>query len=224
MFQTERTRRLALLSAIAVLLGSLGTVGTAFAHTDNLNTSTTCTGAGCNLGTTTTVVDTINLCVSTDGAHCSQGTVTSNSCTDISTGSQLGTLCIYVYKAPAGVAACSGTTPSGTALSSGVSPTTIVIPASADNQGFKAYTSTLTLSSSTPAGNYAWVVQYAPPSGTRTGHDLPRMQTCEPFTLTGTFPPPPGVPQFPFGMALLLALAIPALLLVRSKAKVFPTQ
>jgi hypothetical protein len=30
--------------------------------------------------------------------------------------------------------------------------------------------------------------------------------------------PPPGVPQFPFGMALLMALAVPALLLVRSKS------
>jgi len=36
----------------------------------------------------------------------------------------------------------------------------------------------------------------------------------------GSFPPPTGVPQFPFGMALLMALAIPALLLVRSKSKV----
>jgi hypothetical protein len=38
-------------------------------------------------------------------------------------------------------------------------------------------------------------------------------------TLTaGAFPPPPnGVPQFPFGIALLMALAIPALLVVKSK-------
>jgi hypothetical protein len=41
------------------------------------------------------------------------------------------------------------------------------------------------------------------------------------LTTTGIFPPPPtGVPQFPFGMALLMALAIPALLLVRSKSKI----
>jgi hypothetical protein len=33
----------------------------------------------------------------------------------------------------------------------------------------------------------------------------------------GAFPPPPSVPQFPFGIALLMALAIPALLLVKSK-------
>jgi hypothetical protein len=43
--------------------------------------------------------------------------------------------------------------------------------------------------------------------------------TCTTLTLnTHTLAPPPGVPQFPYGMALLMALAIPALLLVR-KAK-----
>jgi hypothetical protein len=37
-------------------------------------------------------------------------------------------------------------------------------------------------------------------------------------TLTSsTAPPPPGVPQFPLGVALLMALAIPALLAVKSK-------
>ena len=44
--------------------------------------------------------------------------------------------------------------------------------------------------------------------------------TCTSYvTLTaGAFPPPPtGVPQFPYGMALLMAFAIPALLLVKSK-------
>jgi hypothetical protein len=41
----------------------------------------------------------------------------------------------------------------------------------------------------------------------------------------GAFPPPPnGVPQFPFGIALLLALAIPALLVVKSKYSVVVKQ
>jgi hypothetical protein len=45
-------------------------------------------------------------------------------------------------------------------------------------------------------------------------------------TLTaGAFPPPPnGVPQFPFGIALLMALAIPALLVVKSKYSVVVKQ
>lgn len=41
----------------------------------------------------------------------------------------------------------------------------------------------------------------------------------------GAFPPPPnGVPQFPLGIALLLALALPALLLVKSKYSVVVKQ
>jgi hypothetical protein len=48
--------------------------------------------------------------------------------------------------------------------------------------------------------------------------------SCAPVTVylkTGpNFPPPNGVPEFPFGMALLMAVAIPALLLVRSKSKI----
>jgi len=59
------------------------------------------------------------------------------------------------------------------------------------------------------AGSYAWTV-------TVTYSDATPKSACEPFTLF-TAPPPPTVPQFPLGMALLLALAIPALLLIRSK-------
>jgi len=52
------------------------------------------------------------------------------------------------------------------------------------------------------------------------GSDGHSAYTCEQFTGTtgGSFPPPPsGVPQFPLGMAALMALAIPALLLLRRK-------
>jgi len=63
------------------------------------------------------------------------------------------------------------------------------------------------------AGNYFFYVSY---SGSNQGY--PSASLCEPFSASGTFPPPPtGVPQFPLGMALLLALAIPGLLLIRSR-------
>jgi len=66
------------------------------------------------------------------------------------------------------------------------------------------------------AGSYVWLVHY---SGTGSG-GYPRAPStgndCEPFTLyKGT--PPTGVPEFPFGMALLMAMAIPALVLFRRK-------
>jgi hypothetical protein len=64
-------------------------------------------------------------------------------------------------------------------------------------------------------GSYYFYVVYSPGSS-----GYPSQHTCEPFSGTtgGSFPPPPSsVPQFPFGMALLLAVAIPGLLLVRSK-------
>jgi hypothetical protein len=43
---------------------------------------------------------------------------------------------------------------------------------------------------------------------------------CGTLTIRTGADAPPGVPQFPAGMALLMALAIPALLLVRSRSKI----
>jgi len=59
----------------------------------------------------------------------------------------------------------------------------------------------------TAAGSYVWLVSYG-------GGGYPSQSTCEPFTITVS---PPTVPQFPLGMALLMALAIPALFLVRGR-------
>ena len=66
------------------------------------------------------------------------------------------------------------------------------------------------------AGSYVWLVYYTGtgsggyPRAPSTGYD------CEPFTLYSA-PPPTGVPEFPFGMALLMAAAIPALVLIKRK-------
>lgn len=65
----------------------------------------------------------------------------------------------------------------------------------------------------------------AEPSDSATSYSAVGV-ACAPVTVylvtsSPTFPPPStGVPQFPAGMALLMALAIPALLLVKSKSKV----
>lgn len=66
--------------------------------------------------------------------------------------------------------------------------------------------------SSLTAGSYFFYVSY---SGTGSG-GYPAGSLCEPFTAV-TFPPPPTVPQFPLGIAVLLGLAIPALFLAKSK-------
>jgi hypothetical protein len=78
----------------------------------------------------------------------------------------------------------------------------------------KTYTSTLA-TTGLAAGSYVWIVSF---SGISADPDLHALKTCEPFTLTvghGL-----GVPEFPSGLALLMALAIPALLLVRNKSKI----
>ena len=58
-------------------------------------------------------------------------------------------------------------------------------------------------------GSYNWVATY---SGTGSGGYPSAMAACEPFTIVTN-----GVPEFPSGMALLLAIALPAMLLLRGK-------
>ena len=72
----------------------------------------------------------------------------------------------------------------------------------------QTYASTTWSSGSSPAGSYVWIVHYFGSS------DPTGAKECEPFTL---FKAPPTAPEFPLGMALLLALTIPGLLLIRSK-------
>jgi len=236
MVVTGRIGRLALLVLTGVLLATT-VVAPSYAHNDIVSTNTQCTGAGCNLATTTSVLETANLCVSIEG-DCTPGTVVSNTCADTTTSAatQEGTLCFLVYKAPVYSApgiltttACNGNVPvsGSTQITSGISPTSTPVPRSDDTTTYTSYAfkSTLTLSASTTAGFYAWIVQYNPSKfDSKSGNSLYDLQTCETFQLTGTYPPPPTAPQFPLGMALLFALAIPGLLLIRSRyaSKVSP--
>lgn len=65
------------------------------------------------------------------------------------------------------------------------------------------------------AGTYYWLVYYSGtgskgyPRAPSSGYD------CEQFTLVSA--PPVSTPEFPFGMALLLAAAIPALVVLKRK-------
>jgi len=238
MVVTGRTGRLALLVLTGVLLAT-AVVAPSYAHNDIVSTNTQCWPKGCDLATTTSVLETATLCVSIEG-DCTAGTVVSNSCVDTTTivtlpSGQEGTLCFLVYKAPS-TTPTTGTNPAcnanqpvakSTQITVGISPTSTPVPRSDDTTTGKSYAfpSTLTLSSGTTAGLYAWIVQYNPSKfDSKSGNSLYDLQTCETFQLTGTYPPPPTAPQFPLGMALLFALAIPGLLLIRSRyaSKVSP--
>jgi len=111
------------------------------------------------------------------------------------------------FAVAAGVCSDYGTIISGTSQTVSVTGTGTTYPqASISTTGYSA-------------GSYVWLVYYG---GTGYG-GYPRAPSsgygCEPFTLVKA-PPPPGVPEFPFGMALLLAAAIPALVLLKRKFSV----
>jgi len=97
----------------------------------------------------------------------------------------------------------------GSPLTSGPSPAS----ASVTGSGATTYTSTLSTIGFS-AGSYVWLVYYG---GTGSG-GYPRAPTsgydCEPFTL---FAGPSPVPEFPMGMALLMAILFPAMLLFKKK-------
>ena len=142
----------------------------------------------------------------------------------------LGTVSFYVFSCPSStvtncyVAGDDGCLPVIFALGSLVVPTKVWTDSSnAYTVGSGNVGSTVVYTSSQPSfsgtpGNYFFYVVY---SGS-ISEGYPPASACEPFqTTTHTFPPPPtGAPEFPAGMALLMALAIPALLLVRSRSKV----
>jgi len=196
----------------AIILGLLTTLVAfgasatpAFAHSDFISTQITpsaCISPGCAIGTT--VTDTVTFCLSTTSStFCAASTKATVTCAQGA--NTKGTICYEVH---------SGTCASiGALVSPGPSPSSTAVLTSNDGST-KTYTSTLS-TTGLAAGSYVWIVQY---SGMSVNTDLHTLKTCEPFTLTvghGL-----GVPEFPSGVALLMALAIPALLLVRSKSKI----
>jgi hypothetical protein len=94
------------------------------------------------------------------------------------------------------------------------SPAVSVTAAASTGTSPVAYTSATVSTTTWSAGSYVWVVNY---SGTGSSGYPAAKAACEPFSLFQGPPPPPGVPQFPLGLAALMAIAVPALLLVKSK-------
>ncbi len=121
-----------------------------------------------------------------------------------SNGGPYGTITFYVYK---GTSCDVGGTPVYTS-------TPVSVTSAATCSGGANYNSPTVSTTGWSAGNYVWVAHY---SGTGSSGYPSATATCEPFSLFQGPPPPPGVPQFPFGLAALMAIAIPALLLVKSK-------
>jgi len=91
----------------------------------------------------------------------------------------------------------------GTAVATDTKSGPFANPATVTSDGFST-------SSLTP-GSYSFSVAFA---GTGSWATASAKAGCEPFILTKF---PPTVPQFPLGLALVLALAIPGLLLIRGK-------
>lgn len=73
--------------------------------------------------------------------------------------------------------------------------------------GSGTYTSSTVSTSGWASGSYFFYVNYG-------GGDYPQASECESFTIA---PTTQGVPEFPFGMALLVAVALPALFLARRR-------
>ena len=103
----------------------------------------------------------------------------------------------------------------GTGTTTGVTGASQTATTGSGGSGTTTTTYTASLSTTgLSAGSYVWLVYY---SGTGSG-GYPRAPTsgydCEPFTLfAGSIP----TPQFPLGMAALLATALPAMLLIKRK-------
>jgi hypothetical protein len=210
-----RKAELALLG-MALVLG-LTAAGPVFAWTtQSLNTTIQCynTGTGtwstCPGGTLpagTTIRDSATITM-TKESNCGTNSPNYPNC---------GTISFYIVSGSPSESYCSSgdkTTPPG-ATAEGVD----VVPSTAASSGSAGplYSLTPTLAS----GTYYFYVHY---SGTGT-NGYPSYSTCEPFT-GGSFSPPPttGVPQFPFGMAALMLLAIPALLLVKGRFASAPSK
>ena len=193
---------IALLGA-AVLLG-LSAVSPAFAWTSGLTTTVLCLNTG--TGTWAPCPSTIPAGTSIKDSATLTGTVEPN-CGPHAPSGNCGTISFRIVTGAVPTSGCPSSVPTG-ATAEG----TATVPTSFATTGHAGpfYSSSPSLG----AGTYYFYVVY---SGTGLG-GYPAVHKCEPFT-GGSFPPPPppGVPQFPLGLAALLAAAVPALLLLRSK-------
>ncbi len=118
-----------------------------------------------------------------------------------SDGGPYGTITFYVYSGT-----CTSGNPTGT-LEYTSPAVTVTTSLKTTYQSATFSTTGLT------AGNYVWVAKY---SGTGSGGYPAAKAACEPFSLFSG-QPPPRVPEFPFGLAILMALAVPAMLIAKSK-------
>jgi len=88
---------------------------------------------------------------------------------------------------------------------------TVVVTSAAESSTFPSgghtYASPTFTPTSTTQLSYVWIDSY---TGTTGGYPSAKF-ACEPFTVSH------GVPEFPVGMPLLIALALPALILLRRR-------
>ena len=195
MLENNRTGKLALLGVTALVLG-LGAVAPAFAwHIQYLTTQTGYIDSAGAFHASTSFPAGSNIA--------DQATVTgcdASHCGSTAEG-LTGTVTFRLY---------SGSSCGGTAISTDTKSVPNTNPSTVTSDPFTESTS----------GSYSFKASF---TGSGDWAGVTYTGSCEPFTLTPF--PPPGVPEFPFGMVLLLAIAIPGLLFVRSKyaGKLSPT-
>lgn len=201
MFENKRTTKLAILGATALVLG-LFAVAPAFAWSQNQGTTIQCYAGGvwstCASQTapaSSSIRDDYKLGL--DGYTCYAP--------------NCGTISFYVVSGAA-PGTCPSSVPAGATAEGSATVPSSAVPTS-PTAGTWYYSNYYSLSPTLASGSYYWLVYYnAGSSGYAS-----QTSCTEAFTGSGYFPPPTGVPLFPLGMALVLALAIPGLLLIRSK-------
>ena len=121
-------------------------------------------------------------------------------------GAPYGSITYYIYS---GTCNAQGN-PTGTLKYTSPS---VAVTSAATGAGGASYQSATVSTTGYAAGSYVWVAKY---SGSGVNGYPAATAACEPFSLFQG-PPPPTVPEFPLGLAALMALAIPVLFIVKSK-------